>query len=217
MKAVVFDMDGLLFDTERLCRDSWRIYAQKYGKPNVDEVFVQCIGTDNETTRQIVLKHWGADFDFDAFRRETRLWNEEQIEKNGLPIKVGAMEILAYLQSNGWKIGIASSSFGDVVKSHLTRAGVLDCFSAFATGDMVWRSKPEPDIYLMACRELGVEPGEAYAVEDSPSGIRAAYAAGMKPVMVPDLKRPDEEIKQMAHRICGDLLEVRALLEAGEL
>jgi HAD superfamily hydrolase (TIGR01509 family) len=124
-------------------------------------------------------------------------------------------EILSYLQKTGWKVGLASSSSKASVVKNLERADLTSFFQTLTTGDMVEHSKPKPDIYLMACKELGVEPKDAYAIEDSPNGIRAAHGAGMCPIMVPDLVQPDEEMRSLSSYIFKDLLEVRAFFEKG--
>lgn len=105
-------------------------------------------------------------------------------------------------------MGLASSTRSTSVFGHLERSGFGKYFKAVITGDMVEHSKPRPDIYLLACRELGVDPEEAYAIEDSPNGIRAAHAAGMRPVMVPDMIAPDDEMRELSFLIRTDLFEV---------
>lgn len=208
MKAVVFDMDGVLFDTERVCMASWVAVAAENGLPDMEKIFPRCIGGNANDSRKIVLEAYGQDFDYDTFRKKAsdRFW--EHIEKNGLPMMAGVREILAWLKEKGWIVGLASSTRRSTVIDHLERAGIRDYFQAIVTGDMVEHSKPRPDIYLIACRHLGIEPGEAYAVEDSPNGIRSAYSAGMCPLMVPDMIRPDEEISRLSYRIFKDLHEV---------
>ncbi|MCM1057058.1 MAG: HAD family phosphatase [Firmicutes bacterium] len=214
MKAVVFDMDGVLFDTERLCQDSWLAVAREDGLPGMDEIFPQCIGRNANDSRRIVMRAYGEDFDYEGFRQRASDWFWDHIEKNGLPMKPGVREILTWLRKEGWLIGLASSTRRSTVSNHLEQAGIGGYFSAVVTGDMVEYSKPRPDIYLMACRELGVEPAQAYAIEDSPNGIRSAYAAGMAPLMVPDMIAPDEEMVRLSKRIFKDLGEVLSFFKA---
>ena len=123
-------------------------------------------------------------------------------------MKPGVRELLDWLKENGWTVGLASSTRRSSVLNHLEQAGIRDYFSTVITGDMVEHSKPQPDIYLMACRELGADPTEAYAIEDSPNGIRSAHAAGMFPLMVPDMIAPDEEMRRLSSCIFKDLFEV---------
>lgn len=212
--TVVFDMDGVLFDTERLCQDSWLAIADEDGLPGMSEIFPRCIGLNSNDSRQIVMGAYGKDFNYEGFRQRASEWFWDYIEKNGLPLKPGTGEILAWLKENGWRIGLASSTRRTTVLNHLEQAGISEYFSVVVTGDMVEHSKPRPDIYLMACKELGAEPGQAYAIEDSPNGIRSAHAAGMTPLMVPDMIPPDEEMVRLSRRIFKDLLEVLNFLKA---
>ena len=208
MRAVVFDMDGVLFDTERVCMDSWMSVAAEEGLPDMEEIFPRCIGRNANDSRKIVLEAYGQDFDYDTFRRKASDWFWEYIEKNGLPMMEGVRELLEWLKEEEWIVGLASSTKRSSVLDHLERAKIRGYFQAIVTGDMVTHSKPLPDIYLTACRHLGIEPCEAYAIEDSPNGIRSAYAAGMCPLMVPDILQPDEEIKHLSYRIFKGLPEV---------
>lgn len=213
MKAVVFDMDGVLFDTEVLCMKSWMAVAERSGLPGMEEVFPKCIGLNSNDSRNIVLKAYGEDFDYPFFREQAAAWQKEYLEKNGLPIKPGMEEILEWLKTSHYAVGLASSTRSSSVFGHLEQAGIRDSFSVVITGDMVEHSKPRPDIYLLACRELGVKPGEAYAIEDSPNGIRSAHAAGMHTVMVPDMIPPDQEMRQLSRVILKDLREVMEYLK----
>ena len=208
MRAVVFDMDGVLFDTERLCQDSWMAVAEKRGLPGMKEVFTQCIGRNANDSKRIVMNAYGEDFDYQTFREEASVWYWDYIEKNGLPVMPGAERLLRWLKERGWIIGLASSTRRSSVLRNLELSGFSDYFSAVITGDMVEHSKPLPDIYLIACRELGVQPEETYAIEDSPNGIRSAYAAGMKTLMVPDMLKPDEEMRRISCRIMENLDQV---------
>ncbi len=207
MKAVIFDMDGVLFDTERLCMDGWKKVAGEQGIEGMEEVSMQCIGRNARDTKAYVLEKMGQDFPYDDFRMRVSDWFWEEIEQHGLPIKPGVRELLEGLQQIGFRIGLASSTKRESVMDHLERAGLTDYFTQVITGDMVTHSKPRPDIYLLACDRLGISPREAYAIEDSPNGIRSAHAAGMKPVMVPDLIVPDEEMRRLSFMICKDLTE----------
>lgn len=208
MKAVVFDMDGVLFDTETLCQDSWMAIAEERGLPGMAEIFPQCIGLNANDSKQVVLRAYGQDFAYEEFRQQASVWFWDYIEKNGLPVMPGVREILEWLKEHNWKVGLASSTRRSSVENHLEQAGLRDYFQTVVTGDMVEHSKPQPDIYLMACRELGVAPEEAFAIEDSPNGIRSAHAARMTPLMVPDMIAPDDEMKRLSSRIFDSLLDV---------
>lgn len=217
MNAVIFDMDGVLFDTERLCQDSWLAVAKENGLPGMEEIFPKCIGLNANDSRRIVMEAYGEDFDYEGFRGQASVWFWDYIEKNGLPVKPGVKELLAWLWEKEWPVGLASSTRRSSVLNHLEQAGIKDYFKVIITGDMVEHSKPQPDIYLLACRELGVEPEQAYAIEDSPNGIRSAYAAGMCPLMVPDMIAPDEEMSKLSAEIFGDLKDVLKFFKTVEI
>ncbi|MBO5351842.1 MAG: HAD-IA family hydrolase, partial [Lachnospiraceae bacterium] len=129
------------------------------------------------------------------------------------PVKKGLYVLLDYLKENGYKLAVASSTSKRGVERNLKSAGVLEYFDAIICGDMVEKSKPEPEIYLKACEALGVEPAEALALEDSRNGLLSAYRAGMKVIMVPDLWEADEEVKAFLWNMCNDLEEVKVFLE----
>lgn len=208
----MFDMDGVLFDTERLCMESWIAVAKQWNIHDMEEVFPRCIGLNANDTKELVVKHYGQDFAYDDYRKEASDWFWQDVEKNGLLIKTGVRELLAFLKEEKYQIGLASSTKYESVIHHLESAGIREYFSVIVTGNMVEHSKPQPDIYLLACEKLGVEPQEAYAIEDSPNGIRAAHGAGMKPIMVPDMIAPDEEMKELSFQIFEDLIKVRDYL-----
>lgn len=208
MKAVVFDMDGVLFDTEKLCMDSWCQVAESQGIPDMETVFPLCIGTNAVDTYRIIKEHYGEDFDYEGFRKQASGEFWRYIGENGLPVKPGVRELLTYVRDAGMRIGLASSTARNSVEDHLERAGIREYFQVLVTGDMIVHSKPAPEIYLLACEKLGVKPQEAYAIEDSYNGIRSAFEAGMKPLMVPDLIPPDREMEQLSSGIFRDLYEV---------
>lgn len=213
MKAVVFDMDGVLFDTERLSISCWMETAQKMGLGDIREGAYGCIGLNRTDSRIFIKGLYGESFPYDEFRAQNSALFQEKLERDGLPVKKGAGEILSWLKEKGVKTAVASSTNTQTVKSHMERAGFLPYFQEIIGGDMVEHSKPRPDIYLMACSRLGVEPEMAAAIEDSPNGIKSAHAAGMLPIMVPDMVEPTAEIEALLYRNCRDLFEVKDLLE----
>lgn len=213
MKAVVFDMDGILFDTERLCMEGWSQIAKKKRISGMEEVGRQCIGLNEKDTKQLILNHYGESFPYEEFRAEVSKWMEKVIERKGLPVKPGVHKILSHLRNRHIPMGLASSTRYAKVISHLKRTNLIDYFQVIVSGDMIEHSKPQPDIYLLACNKLGVNPKEAYAIEDSPNGIRAAHGAGMRAIMVPDLIEPDREMEELSYLICKDLMEVMHFLD----
>ncbi|MBQ0079661.1 MAG: HAD family phosphatase [Eubacterium sp.] len=212
-KVIVFDMDGVIFDSERATLACWADVAVEYGLEEIEDTYMKTIGVTKEASRQIVLDAYGQDFDYDEFEAKTIDLYYDRYSGGRMPMKPGVNELLAFLAEDGWTIGLASSTRKSIVVSQLRDAGLLDYFTEIITGDMVERSKPNPDIYLAACSALGVAPADAYAVEDSFNGIRAAYSAGMKPIMVPDILGPDDEMHTKAVQIFEDLLQVRDYLQ----
>lgn len=210
IKAVVFDMDGVLFDTERICLEAWNEAAilMEEAPGDIEASLKDCIGLNRNDTQLYFQEKYGEDFDYDKFRQLNSKAFGEIIARDGLPVKDGVYEILEYLKKAGTRIALASSSRRVSVLGHLKEAGITDYFEAVVTGDMVEHSKPDPEIYRMACESLGLPPCEVMAVEDSPNGIRSAAAAGMKAVMVPDLVQPDEEISQLLYLKCDSLLGI---------
>lgn len=214
-RGIVFDMDGVLFDTERIYMDAWKEVADRQGVQDIEQVALRCIGLNAAGTEKVFLEHYGADFHYESFRRAASDRFCEKVEQDGLPVKPGVRELLSWLKSENYRIALASSTKKSRVVEQLGRAGLLDYFQVVIGGDMVQNGKPDPEIYLTACEQLGVHPAETYAVEDSPNGIRSAHGAGMRTVMVPDLIQPDKELERLLYRLCRDLTEVRYLL-AGE-
>ncbi|MBO5112989.1 MAG: HAD family phosphatase [Lachnospiraceae bacterium] len=208
-KAVIFDMDGVIFDSERLVLEGWQEIAAKYGIEGIGEVLPRCLGVNAQATREIFREYYGQDFPYDEYKKEASALFHSRYGNGKLPLKSGVKELLSYLKENGYLVGLASSTRQAIVEQEIRDAGLMPYFDNLVCGDMLKRSKPEPDIYLKACENLDVEPRMAVAVEDSYNGIRSAKRAGMVPVMVPDMVQPDEEMRSLAHKICKDLFEVK--------
>lgn len=207
-QAVVFDMDGVIFDTERLVIEFWKEVAKKHNIPNVEHTCIQCLGTNRVRTREIFLENYGADFPFDPYRAEvTELFNTHY-KGVPLPTKPGVRELLSYLQEQDIKVGLASSTAQHLVRDEIGTAGLLPYFQTLVCGDMVEHSKPAPDIFLKACEILNADPTKSIAIEDSFNGIRSAHCAGMTPIMVPDQIQPTDEIRALAFHVMPSLLDV---------
>ena len=208
-KVVIFDMDGVIFDSEKLVLDSWEAVGGKYGIPDVGKILTDCIGTSKAKTQEIVYEHYGKDFDFEKYSKEASQLFHAHVRESGLPVKKGVRELLQYLKEEKIPVGLASSTRLAAVEEELKQAGLYDYFRVVVGGDQLKRSKPEPDIYLMACEKMGISPENAYAVEDSYNGIRAAYSAGMMPIMVPDLLPATEGMREKSIAVFDDLLQVK--------
>jgi len=212
-KAVVFDMDGLLFDTESVYRDAMIATARDLGLEMPPELFLRLVGLPWIANVPMLREHYGPDFDPESFRAEaTRRFH--LVADAGIGLKAGVIEILDALDDLGLPRAIAISSMHHTVEHHLGQHGLIDRFHAVVANGDYARGKPAPDPYLTAAARLGIASEDCLAVEDSHSGVRAAHAAGMMTVMVPDLLDPTEEMRTLCVRIAGDLHEVRALIEA---
>lgn len=210
--AVVFDMDGVIFDSERTVMQCWKEVASRHNIPNIEKAILACTGTTMVRTREIMLNLYGADFPYDEYARESSAIFHSRYDGGRLPMKPGVKELLTFLKERGKKIALASSTRQQVVTDELRDAGIIGYFDRIICGDMVSRSKPAPDIFLKACEELNVSPSDSYAIEDSYNGIRAAHAGGLHPIMVPDLLPADEEMQSLAEIVLPNLTSVMEYL-----
>ena len=210
--GAIFDMDGLLLDTERLYQESWVEMAKRFGqKP--DPAFPTAVsGTSGEGMRAVIRKHYPA-VDPGAFQAGCLARVDEILDKQGPPVKPGARELLEYLSARGVKIAVASSSKHQRILSNLRAVELDQFFDAVVSGQEVERGKPEPDIFLLAAKKIGRAPEDCYVFEDSVNGVRAGMAAGCVTVMVPDLAAPPKDLA--VSKVCSSLLEVKELLKAG--
>lgn len=210
---VIFDMDGVIFDTERAILDCWIEASRAYpvSESLVRETFIKCIGTNNAQTTEIYNSTFSGILSPDD--RES-LWNESygmfrsKYEGKCLPVKPGANEILEFLRARGIRTGLATSTRKDIATRELQDADLLQYFESITGGDSVRISKPDPEIYLLACKKMDVKPSDTMAIEDSYNGIRSAHAAGMRPIMVPDMVPADEEMMRLSESVCPDLFAV---------
>lgn len=205
-------MDGLLFDTEAIFQSVWQEKARELGR-TLDEDFTRRIcGSSGPVTQAVVTDYYGVE-DPAAFIRDV---NEcvRRIEETYLPMKKGCVEILTGLREAGFKLAVASASRQPMIERNLAFNGIAKYFDEVVSSSQVERGKPEPDVFLYAAERLSLPPEECYVFEDSMNGIRAAHAAKMRPVMIPDLVQPTEEIRALCWGIFPDLSEaLSAILE----
>ena len=193
LEAVVFDMDGILFDTERLITDCWYEIGSELNQEVLKNAILACVGLNRLDTENKLKEFFGQECPCEKCRLEIGLLANKKIKENGIPIKEGVYEILTFLKSKGYKIGLASSSSRESVLSHLNDANILDYFEAIVCGNDIVNGKPDPEIYIKASNLLGVKTENCFAIEDSYNGIRSAHAAGMRVIMVPDMLPSDDK------------------------
>ena len=212
-RAVLFDMDGVIFDSERVQMACWQAVGDRMGLGDMTQVYHSCVGVTVPVAGEILTAAYGPAFSWRAFRAESTALYLERYGEGGLPLKPGARELLAALRALGVPLALASSTPGELVRRFLGAAGLLEQFDVLVTGDQISRSKPDPEIFLTACARLRATPGESWVIEDSYNGVRAAHAGGFHTLMVPDLLPPDREMEELSEAILPSLLEARAYLE----
>jgi HAD superfamily hydrolase (TIGR01509 family) len=209
LRAVIFDMDGLMLDTERWERAAWREVARQHGRSLSDEFFASLVGRRESDTAPRMREYFGAHFPFDAARAQVRALFERWVEHCPTPVKPGLISLLDALQRLGIPLAVASST---ARARAVQRLGELaKCFGVSVFGDQVRHAKPDPEIYLRTLGELGVPSSVALALEDSPPGFQAAQAAGLTTIVVPDLLPPAEH----APYVCNSLKDIEKWLQAG--
>ncbi len=214
IKAFIFDMDGTLFDTETVTKESLRAISRKHGeREDIDEFYPTTCGVTLQNAKLLYDRFYGTDYPFYERREEMRQWIIDFIDANGIPIKKGALELLTYLKDNGYKIALATSTTRASAEKHIKKANFEHFFDASVCGDEVKNSKPHPEIFLAAAQKLGVAPEHCAVAEDSYYGVESGTAAGMQVFMVPDMNPPRDKEKTLAFKICNDLLEVMNYLK----
>lgn len=210
IKAVIFDMDGVLLDSERLYRRYWLETAKQYGIPQEDMVKLceRIAGGSSAHTKEVFAEELGADFPYAEMRGKVLEALDQHVAAHGINVKPGIPELLAFLKAQKVRIGLATSTEEDRAVRSLEQAGIFSYFDACMFGNRVKHSKPAPDIYLAACDLVGVSPGEAMGVEDSINGMFACIHAGMTAVMVIDLIQPTRELQQQADYIYDSALQI---------
>lgn len=211
--GVVFDVDGVLFDTERLSRGIWTRVGRKLGWPQVGERYLEFVGQNRADIRRKLLDFFGPDFPTETFLLTCSRLSQERMEREGVPMKPGVTEILSSLRARGVPTALATSTNGDRTRRRLEMTGLAPFFQAVITGDLVEHSKPHPEIYQLACRALGADPARTLAVEDSRNGILSAHAAGMAVAMVPDLISPTPELEALLWGRFDSLSRLQSHLE----
>ena len=213
IKGVISDMDGVMLDSEKLYVRFWCEAAQSLGFPMKKE---HALGIRSLARVFAVkkLQGWfGTEFDYDSVRNKRIELMDKYVAENGIEAKSGAKELLIWLKQNGYKTALATATPVDRASLYLKQVGLLEFFDVICSAREVKRGKPEPDIYLLAAKRLGLAPGECMALEDSQNGVRSAFAAGCKTVLVPDLDNPENELKGCLYAVADNLSAVKKLLK----
>ena len=215
IRGVLFDMDGVLFDTENLGQELMPKAVRAFGREMDRSLYHRLLGVNEHLGRQIIAQAYGEDFPYDPFHDLFLQYFLDIAAAGQLPRKPGLAACMQGLKARGIKIALATSTRRPVVECYLRNTPELTgVFDATVCGIEVPKGKPEPDIYLHAAATLGLKPEECLALEDAPSGIRSANSAGCLTVMIPDQDQPSEEIKALLYGKADSLADIISLLEA---
>lgn len=213
IRGVLFDMDGLVLDTEKLYARFWREAARFYGYDMTRAQALTMRGLSNTAGRQMLAAHFGPGIDYDQVRAKRIELMDAYVAREGVEVKPGIFRLLDALDAAGIPKAIATSSPVERAQAHLGSVGLADRFDRIISGRMVAHGKPEPDIYVYAAQALGREPGECLALEDAPAGIESAWRAGCLATMIPDQDGPTEEIRGRLFALAEDLGQVTELIK----
>ncbi len=211
-KAVIFDMDGVIFDTEKVYLDIWIEVFEKYGYKMTKELYVNVMGTGRKNVIKTFLENFGDDLPIEKMYEEKDNQLFYIIENQGIPLKKGVKELFSMLKEKNYKIALATSAKRERVEKQIKDKWLKESFDAIVCGDDVEKGKPSPDIFLKAAKKIDVEPENCFVVEDSPAGIKAAFSGGMKGIHVEDLKAADEDILKYCEKNFKNLQEIKEYL-----
>jgi HAD superfamily hydrolase (TIGR01509 family) len=210
--GVIFDMDGLMLDTESIAKSVWQEAARAAGHEMPDALFHSLIGRAKQDSAGLLRAAFGPGFDFDQVYAACGLLYEDHIARQGIPLMPGVRELLDALTARRIPLGVATSTRNPAARTRLEQVGLLGYFATLVAGNEITHGKPAPDIYLEAIRRLDLDAAVSFALEDSHAGVRAAHAAGLNVIMVPDLVAPTQEIASLTWRVAKSLHDVRGWL-----
>lgn len=215
IKYVIFDMDGTLLDTEAIYMKSWVETGVKWGldRKIMTDMYIPLIcGRSVKSSKEVLKDYFGEDFDSEEFMTE-RMALYSELTSTELRLKKGCRELLEFLKEQNIPMAIATSTVPEITSANLKRMELIDYFDAIVTSTMVKHGKPAPDIFMEAGKRIGAKNGECAVCEDSYSGIFAAHAAGMKPILIPDLLKPTKETDEVTYATLDSLLDMIELIK----
>ncbi len=213
IKAVIFDMDGLMINSERVTYECYQKVLNKMGLTMSEDFYKTLLGKTLPTAFQLMYDEYGKDFPMQDVLDDVHALMNDIFDKEGVPLKKGLIELLTYLKDNQYKTIVATSSTRKRVDHLLGIADVMKYYDNSICGDEVTHGKPHPEVFLKACEKLGVQPSEAIVLEDSEAGIQAAYNAQIPVICIPDMKYPEEEYAKMTTKILDSLDQVIPFLQ----
>jgi len=212
--AVIFDLDGLMLDTERVELIGCRLAAEELGYTSLtDEIILSTVGRNWVDTKAIICEKMGTDFPYSKLLERWRFHSHALFEKHGVQVKPGLLPLLELFQDHCVPKAVATSTPRTRALDRLRNASILDHFQHIVAGDEIENGKPSPDIFLAAAARLGADPRACFVLEDSDAGVRAAHSAGMTPILVPDIKQPCDEVRTLARHVFPSLVEARIYFE----
>ncbi|SQD77380.1 HAD family hydrolase [Moritella yayanosii] len=212
-QAAIFDMDGLLLDTERVCKGIFKEACASLSIPFLEDVYLDIIGRNSQGIEKVIRAGYGRDLDYPVLHEAWRIRYNAVVKHHAVPVKDGVVELLTWLKNNNIPTAVATSTQQDVAKIKLSLAGLDHYFDNLTTGCEVKNGKPDPEIYLLAADRLKIQPEQCLAFEDSNNGVRAAVSANMQTFQIPDLVQPTAEILTLGHTVTYSLSNVLATLK----
>ena len=214
IKAIIFDMDGLMIDSERVTFECYQERLKDMNLTMDEEFYKTLLGKPIKGIYQRFYDVYGNDFPIENVIQDVHQLMAERFETEGVPVKKGLVELLHYLKDNNYKTIVATSSNRDRVDKILAQAKITEFFDDSICGDEVTKGKPNPEVFLKSCQKLGVNVEEAIVLEDSEAGIQASYDANIKVICIPDMKYPEKQYEEKTFKILKDLTEVTAYLKS---